>query len=174
MSQENAGTAILNSPSDAEKAVKQLQRSGFNLKKLSIIAKDYHAEDRVAGFYNAGNRAELWGQQSAFWGGMWCLLFGSAFLLVPGMGLVVVAGPMVTSIISGLERAVVLGSLGALGAALYSVGIPRDNVPRFETAINSDKYVLVVHGTVVEVAQAREVLTSMGYEVQVHCAYIPA
>jgi hypothetical protein len=159
MSQENAGTTLFSSHVDAEQAVKALQRSGFNLKKLSIVGKDYHTEEHVVG---------------AFWGAMWGLLFGSAFLLIPGMGPVVVAGPLVASIVSGLEGAVLLGGLSALGAALYSIGIPKDSVLRYETAIKSDQYLLVVHGSVDEVALAKEALTSMGHEVQVHCACIPA
>ncbi len=174
MSQENAGATLFSSHADAEQAVKALQRSGFNLKHLSIVGKDYHTEENVVGFYNAGNRMEFWGRQGAFWGAMWGLLFGSALLLIPGVGPLVVAGPLVAAIVSGLEGAIVLGGLSALGAALYSIGIPKDSVLRYETAIKSDQYLLVVHGSVDEVARAKEALTSMGHEVQVHCACIPA
>jgi len=174
MSQENAGTAVCNTPIEAENAVHELQRSGFDLKKLSLAGKDPQADEKLVGFYNLGNRMQFWGEQGAFWGGMWGLLFGSAFLLVPKVGPLLVAGPLVASIIGGLERAVVLGGLGALGAALYSIGIPKDSVLKYEAAIMGGKYMLVVHGTVVEVDQAKVILTRMGHEVQVHCAFIPA
>jgi len=38
----------------AEAAVKKVQRSGFDTKKLSVVEKDYHTEEQVTGPYNAG------------------------------------------------------------------------------------------------------------------------
>ena len=170
MSNQDAGVAILNSHSEAENAVKELQRSGFDLKKLSIVGKDYHSEENVVGYYNAGERMNYWGKQGAFWGGIWGLLLGSAFFLIPGIGPLVVAGPLVSAIVGGLEGAVVMGGLSALGAGLYSLGIPRDSVLEYETAIKSEKFILVVHGSTDELARAKDVLKSMGHEVQTHCA----
>jgi len=69
MSKENAGVAILNTHTEAENAVKELQRAGFDLKKLSIVGKDYHTEENVVGYYNAGDRMKYWGKLGAFWGG---------------------------------------------------------------------------------------------------------
>jgi hypothetical protein len=170
MANENAGVAILNSHSEAENAVKELQRSGFDLKRLSIVGKDYHSEENVIGYYNAGDRMNYWGKQGAFWGGIWGLLLGSAFFLIPGLGPLVVAGPLVSSIVGGLEGAVVLGGLSALGAGLYSIGIPADSILQYESAIKSDKFVLLLHGSTQELAKAREILKSMGHEVQLHAA----
>ena len=66
------------------------------------------------------------------------------------------------SVVSGLltERkdAIVVGGLGALGAGLFSIGIPKNSVLEYETAVKSDKFVLIVHGTAAEVAKAKEVL----------------
>jgi hypothetical protein len=42
MSEKNAVVAIYASHSQAEEALKELQRSGFDMKKLSIVGKDYH------------------------------------------------------------------------------------------------------------------------------------
>jgi hypothetical protein len=170
MSKENVGVAILNTHTEAENAVKELQKSGFDLKKLSIVGKDYHTEEHVVGYYNAGDRMKYWGKLGALWGGLWGILFGSAFFLIPGIGPILVAGPLVTSIVGGLEGAVLVGGLSALGAGLYSIGIPKDSVLRYETAIKSDKYVLVVHGSSDEVARAKDILKNIDHEVQVHSA----
>ena len=142
MSNENAAVAILNTHTEAENAVKELQRSGFDLKKLSIVGKDYHTEENVVGYYNIGNRMYSWGKLGAFWGGLWGILFGSAFFFIPGIGPLVVAGPLVSSIVGGLEGAVMLGGLSALGAGLFSLGIPKDSILKYETAIKSDKFML--------------------------------
>jgi len=170
MSKENAGVAILNTHTEAENAVKELQRAGFDLKKLSIVGKDYHTEENVVGYYNAGDRMKYWGKLGAFWGGLWGILFGSAFFLVPGIGPLVVAGPLVSAIVGGLQGAVMGGGLSALGAGLYSIGIPKDSILEYETAIKSDKFVLVVHGSADELAQAKDILKNMGHDVQEHSA----
>src|SRR5438876_11967474 len=122
---ENPVVAIYNTHTDAEEAIQELQKSGFNLKKLSIVGKDYHTEEHVVGYYNTGNRMKYWGQMGAFWGGFWGLLFGSAFFAIPGIGPVLVAGPLVTWIVGALEGAVVVGGLSAIGAGIYSIGIPK-------------------------------------------------
>ena len=86
MTKENAIVATYNSHQDAEEAVQQLQRAGFDMKKLSIVGKDYHTEENVVGYYNAGDRMKYWGKMGAFWGGFWGLLFGWAFFAIPGIG----------------------------------------------------------------------------------------
>ena len=100
----------------------------------------------------------------------WGILFGSAFFLVPGIGPLVVAGPLVSAIVGGLQGAVMVGGLSALGAGLYSIGIPRDSILEYETAIKSDKFVLVFHGSADELARAKDILKNMGHDVQEHSA----
>ena len=69
-----------------------------------------------------------------------------------------VAGPLVAWLVGALEGAVVVGGLSAIGAALYSIGIPKDSVIKYETAIKAGKYVIVAHGTADEVANARKII----------------
>ncbi len=99
-----------------------------------------------------------WGKLGALWGGFWGLLFGAAFFWVPGIGPLLVAGPLTASIVAALESAVVVGGLSVLGAGLYSIGIPKDSVVRYETAIRADKYLIVGHGTDAEIAKVKEIL----------------
>ena len=42
MSKENVAVAIFNTHVEAENAVKELQKSDFDMKKLSIVGRDYH------------------------------------------------------------------------------------------------------------------------------------
>jgi len=142
----------------AEAAVKELQQSGFDMKKLSIVGRDYHTDEHVVGYYNAGDRMKAWGKTGAFWGGLWGLLFGSAFFWVPGLGPLLVAGPLVSWIIGALEGAVVVGGLSAIGAGLFGLGIPKDSILQYETALKTDKFVLIAHGSEAEITRAREIL----------------
>ena len=129
MSEKNSVVAIFQSHDQAEDAVRELQKDGFDMKKLSIVGKDYHTDEHVVGYYNTGDRMLYWGKLGAFWGGFWGLLFGSAFFWVPGIGPLVVAGPLVTWIVAALEGAVMTGGLTALGAGLFSIGIPQEQHP---------------------------------------------
>jgi hypothetical protein len=82
---------------------------------------------------------------------------------------VVVAGPLVSWILGALEGAVVVGGVSAIGAGLYSIGIPKDSVVKYETALKADNFVLVVHGTDNEVARARDILqTTTPSELNLH------
>ena len=125
MTKNNAVVAIYKSHAEAETAVKELQQSGFDMKKLSIVGRDYHTDEHVVGYYNTGDRMKHWGKLGAFWGGIWGLLFGSAFFLIPGVGPLLIAGPLVGWIVGALEGAVVVGGLSALGAGLLQPGHPQ-------------------------------------------------
>jgi uncharacterized membrane protein len=150
--------AIYENHHAAEEAVQELQRAGFDMKKLSIVGKDYHTEEQVVGYYNSGDRVKYWGKLGAFWGSLWGLLFGWAFFFVPGIGPVLVAGPIAAAIVAALEGAAVVGGLSALGAGLFSLGIPKDSVLQSEVAVKADKFLLIAHGTDADVDRAKNIL----------------
>ena len=174
MTKNNSVVAIFKSHTEAETAVKELQQAGFDMKKLSIVGRDYHTDENVVGYYNTGDRMKYWGKLGAFLGGFWGLLFGSAFFFVPGVGPLLFAGPIASYIVGALEGAVVVGGLSALGAGVYGMGIPKDSILQYETAVKSGKYVLIAHGSDVETVHAREVISRTNPEaMQEHQASSP-
>lgn len=162
--ENNTCITVFETHEGAEKAIKELEKAGYDMKKLSIIGTDYRTEENVVGYFNIGDRVKFWGSRGAFWGGLWGILFGSAFFFVPGIGPLVLAGPIVGMLVGGLESAVVVGSMSALGAALYSIGIPEDSVLEYETALKSHKFLLIAHGTPSETQNAREILKNAGID----------
>ncbi len=169
MSEQNSVVAIFASHNQAEDAIRELQKSGVDMKKLSIVGKDYHTDEHVVGYYNTGDRMMYWGKLGAFWGGLWGMLFGSAFFLIPGVGPLVVAGPLVAWIVGALETAAVMGGLSALGAALVSIGIPKNSVLQYEANLKAGKFLLILHGTPQEVERAKDRLdTTEATETTVH------
>jgi uncharacterized membrane protein len=161
MEDTNATVAVFDTHAEAEDAVKELQKAGFDMKKLSVVGKDYHTEEQVVGYYNAGDRMKHWGKLGAFWGGLWGLLFGAAFFWVPGIGPVLVGGPMVAWIIAALEGAVLVGGISAIGAGLVSLGIPKDSIVEYESALKAGKFVVVAHGTADDVAKALNIMSAL-------------
>jgi len=149
---------VFNTHVEADEAIQTLNKAGFDVKKLSLVGKGYHTEEHPVGFYTAGDRIKAWGGLGAFWGGIWGLLLAPAVFFLPGVGLVAMAGPVVSALVGALEGAMVVGGASALGAALTQIGVPKDQVIKYETALKADKYVLMVHGTADEVAKARTVL----------------
>ncbi len=158
MSTTNSSFYVFDTHPAAEDAIRSLAKSGFEMNKLSLVGKGYHSEEKPMGFYTAGDRIKSWGGTGAFWGGIWGLLFAPAVFLLPGLGVVAMAGPLVAALVGALEGAVVVGGLSALGAALTEIGVPKDQVIKYEAALKVDKYLLVVHGNAADQARARTVM----------------
>ena len=60
----------------------------------------------------------------------------------------------------------------ALGGTGYAaISIPKNSVVKYESALKSDKFLLLAHGTASEVAKARDIIqTTRPVEVNVHTA----
>jgi hypothetical protein len=142
----------------AEQAVKKLADAGFEMKNLSVVGKGYQTEEKVIGFYNAGDRIRFWGSRGAFWGGLWSLFFGGIFMAVPTVGPVIVLGYLATLAFSAIESALVIGGLSALGAALYSIGIPKNSIIEYEADMKADGFLVMAHGDANEVDRAKVIL----------------
>jgi hypothetical protein len=160
MTDSSSVVAVYDSHTDAEKAVAKLSAASFDITKVSIVGKDYHTEEKVVGYYTAGDRMKSWGGMGAFWGGIWGLLFGAGFFLIPGIGPVLVAGPFLAALVGALESAVIVGGLSVLTAGLISLGIPKESAVKYEAEIKADKFVMVVHGTPEELQRAQTILAA--------------
>jgi hypothetical protein len=61
MKMQNVTVGLFDTHDQAEEAIKELKNSGFDMKKLSIIGKDFHTEEHVVGYYNTGDWVKFWG-----------------------------------------------------------------------------------------------------------------
>ncbi len=155
---QNCVVAVYPNHETTQRAVHDLRRAGLDMQKLSIVAREHHTDEHVTAYYNIGERMMYWGKFGAFWDALWGSLLGAAFFAIPGIGAVLVAGPLVGWIVATLEGGAVVSGLSALGAGLYTIGIPKDSAVRYEEAIQADKLVLLAYGTAASVARAREIL----------------
>ena len=162
--EQSAVFAIYDTHAEAEDAVRALERSGHDMQRLSIVGKDSQTEEQVLGYYSTGDRMKAWGKKGAFWGGLWGLLFGSAFFLIPGIGPLLAAGPIVGWIVGALEGALVVGGVSALGAGLVSAGIPKDSVLEYETHVKAGKFVVIAHGSPDEASKSTDTLTATRHQ----------
>jgi hypothetical protein len=158
MLQNESVIAVFGEHQEADAAVKKLAHAGIAIKHLSIIGKGYHSEERIVGFYNVTDRMKFWGKRGALWGSLWVLFVGGVYLSIPVVGNVMILGYLATIVVSAVEGAVMVGGLSALGAAMYSAGIPRDSVVQYEQAVRADGFLVMVHGPVEELTRARALL----------------
>ncbi len=148
--------AIYQTHEQAQSAIKALNEAGFEVRNLSIIGQNYATEEHPVGFINTGDRMWTWGKFGAFWGYIWGLLFGSAMIFVPGAGFLMFAG----WIVGALESAAVAGGFAALAGALASMGTPKDSIVKYESAIKAGDFIVLAHGSELEVKRAKELLGS--------------
>jgi hypothetical protein len=127
------------------------------MKNLSVVGKGYHSEEKVVGFYNGGDRVKFWGARGAFWGGLWGWFLGGLFMTTP-VGHVVVLGYLAAAAISAVETAAMVGGISALGAALFSIGIPKNSVIDYEAAVKADGFLVMARGAAEEIARAKAIL----------------
>jgi hypothetical protein len=69
-----------------------------------------------------------------------------------------VLGYIAATLISAVESAAVVGGLSALGAALFGIGVPKDSVIQYETALKADGFLVMAHGTSADMARAKAIL----------------
>lgn len=170
-----AAVATFGDHAAAEAAIRELGLAGFDISHLSVVGKGYHVDEHVTGFYNQGDRIRFWGTRGAFWGGLWSLFFGGLFLAVPVVGPVVMLGYLGSMAVGVLEGAALVGGVSAISAALYGLGIPKDSVLQYETAIATDSFLVMAHDTPERIAVARSILEAAGAShVEIHDALVPA
>jgi hypothetical protein len=145
-----------------------LVRSRLDLRRVSVAGTDHHTQESVYGYYSTGRRLEAWGAFGSFWSGVWAVLVGGGFFLVPGLGPVLLAGPLVGWLVEALDKGVMVHGLSPLGAALVGKGVPPEAMIAYERAVRAEEFLLVTSGPSASVAKARSLLESTGARVGVY------
>ena len=101
---------------------------------------------------------KYWGVRGAFWGGIWGILLGAGFFMLPGVGSVLVGGPFLGALVTGLESAALVGGSSAIAVGLIHLGIPKEEAIEYENAVIADKFLLIANVAPEDLARARQVL----------------
>jgi hypothetical protein len=146
--------ALFDRQPEAERAVRLLIERGFPMDMLSILGKGQSSGDDPLGLYysSVGDRMKGWGSMGAFWGGLWGLLAGAAGLFViPGIGPVLAAGPVVEAIAAavagaGLGGGAMAGAAAAsqLSVAMHRSGVPEEKLEALHDAIEQGHYLVML------------------------------
>jgi hypothetical protein len=163
---------VFDGQDQARQVVERLIRDDYPMDRISLLSRAGGPGDDMLGisFHDSGERVKAWGKQGAFWGALWGLLAGATGLfVVPGLGPLLVAGPVVEALGAALAGAAVAGGamagaavLSELASALHRIGIPEDKLHGIETAIEAGKYVVILHCDPDHVESARRSLAWAG------------
>lgn len=131
-------------------AVNLLKYEKFDLKKLSVVGRDFHCLEKTGGFYQYRYRPKYVGELGAFWTELWDTLCYAAFFYVHDIGPVIIGGALVRYISDKLAKKG--GSpMDVVREMLYLEGVPAEDAKVFEKCLKENKFLLVVHGTVKEI-----------------------
>ncbi len=173
MSDKHEAVNIFPSHVEAEAAVLELQKAGFDMQKISIIGKDYQTAEHVRGFLTWKDTAKAGAGEAGYWGtffgGLFGILTGVGLLFIPGVGPVIVAGHA-AGVLAGWIEGMIVGGVGAavaggLVGALVGLGIPKEQALKYETEIKAGKFMVIVSGTNEEMERAQQILQNAGHEV---------
>lgn len=182
---ESLLVAVYDDETRAQRAVEKLSDKGFPMDMLSVLGLAHPSGDDVLGIYytSMGARMEAWAKQGALWGALWGMLTGAAAMFVlPGVGPVLAAGPIVDAMISALGGGVLGAAVGSavggaamtgaaaathLATVMHRMGVPQEELDHLHKSIEAGHYVLLLREardqvqpwkTVLEWSGAREIL----------------
>jgi hypothetical protein len=158
MSQESSVVGIYAHLDTAEEAVQKLGQGGFPIQHVSIIAKDLGTEKKIHGYVTSCDVAKSSARTGAWVGGIFGLLVGAAFLWVPGVGPLIVAGSLSSALLGGVEGAVAGAAFSGLLGWLAGLGISKQHILKYEESVKAGKYLVIAHGTPEDVKKARGIL----------------
>ena len=142
----------------AEHAIRLLHKNGFAIDDLSIVGRNINLTEEPTGFITTGDYVSAGARSGALIGGLAGVALGAALLVVPGIGAVIVAGPIAAAVLAGVEGAVAGMTLGALAGALVGWGVPREHAIKFESDVQSGKFLVLTRGNAEEIDRARALL----------------
>ncbi len=139
----------------ALKTIEKLIKEEFPADRLSLLRKAGGTGDDMLGlaYTNTKERVKAWGKHGVVWGALWGMLAGATGLFVlPGIGPLLAAGPVVEALGGAIAAAATTGSVMAgaaaltqLASALHRIGIPTSAIEQIHSAIETDHYIVILH-----------------------------
>ena len=159
------------SRNDLEYALGELRDDGFDMNKVSAIAKNKDTGNKLAGVEtteHVGNQADEGAATGALTGGVFGgitgLLVGLGSLAVPGVGPILLAGEIATTLVTTVAGAGIGAATGGLLGALVGLGIPEEQAKIYNQRIERGDYLLILDGTEAEINRAEAIVRNRGIE----------
>ncbi len=143
--------AVFDDPDHAQAVVEDMIKHDFPMDRVSLLHRaGGHGDDFLGIAYgDEKERFKVWGTHGALWGALAGLISGAAGLvLLPGIGPVLVAGPLIDALVGAATGAGLMTAGAAvthLTLALRHLGIPEQELNTLHEAIMAGKTVLLMH-----------------------------
>ncbi len=152
----------------ATRFVESLVEDNYPMDQFSLLHKGGGNGDDPLGIVYAGEkeRIKVWGEQGLLWGALGGLLAGlSGVFLVPGVGAVLAAGPVVEALVGAIAGGGLMAGAAvasSIPAAFRRLGLPEEKLDELEQAIQNGQYVLLLHSDEADAAQLENRLRLLG------------
>lgn len=170
LQEHKRAVGVFSSRSEAEYALTELRDAGFKMDKVSVIAKDAERKGDIAGVEtqqgvgNINESAASGAMTGATMGGITGLIVGLGSLAIPGVGPILLAGEVVTTLAAAAAGAGIGAAAGGLLGALTGLGIPEELAQVYNKRISSGDYLVIVDGTEEEIYRAENTLRNRGIQ----------
>jgi hypothetical protein len=146
-------TGHFNSHELAEATVRALGETGFPYPNISIVTQNMQSTEQVQGLVAPSDVQP----PTALLGAIGGLLLGAAALTLPGVGPLLVAGPLAANFFGLLDGAIMGTSSGGLIGALMGYGLPLDTALKYQTVVQNGGFLVMAHGNENQIELARGV-----------------
>jgi len=162
---------VFSSRRETEHALGELRNGGFDMDRVSVIAKDADSKGEIAGIdvkESADNKADEGATKGALTGGtlggLTGLLVGLGLVAIPGIGPIMLAGASATAIATTLAGTALGATAGSLIGALAGLGIPEEEAKAYSDQVSRGDYLVLLDGSEAEVAKAETILSRGGIQ----------
>ena len=158
MNERNSLVAVYTDHVDAVQALNDLKFAGFDMTRISVIAKTNHLKDDILGYYKPHDHSEDWGKSGQAWQNFKGSFEGAAYFSAPGIGPILMAGPLANAFVASLDGVEIIEGMRTFAASLSRLGIPKHGIRHYQVELSVDRLLLVAHGTSDELLHAKDVL----------------
>ncbi len=155
---EKTVIGVFSSHDQAEQAVSELRREGFEDNEISLVARDQRGEARGR---DGGDRSGLGDQDlsegvatGGAIGGVGGLLASAGALAVPGIGPVLALGPLAAALSGAVA--------GGVAGGLVDWGVPEERGRQYEEEVRQGRILAAIRTTDKRVDRAAEVFRHHG------------
>lgn len=127
-----------------KEVMEELKDKGYTAEEISVIAKNTNGVSEVTQEVKPSTKdGAIAGAVTGGAIGLAGVLAGLSTVLVPGIGAVLAAGPILTTIGGAVVGA--NSSAGGLKHALMEIGVPADDAERYSTDVENGKILIFLH-----------------------------
>ncbi|WP_339226385.1 general stress protein [Oceanobacillus sp. FSL K6-2867] len=135
---------IYDTEEQAVKAVEQLKSKGYTIDKISIIAQNTNMlKESAEEISPSTTDGAVAGAAAGGAIGVTGLFIGLSALAIPGIGPVIAAGPIITTL--GGAAAGAASGAGGLKHALLEIGVSNEEAERYSNDVKEGKILVFLH-----------------------------